>query len=110
MHYQNEVERMLVLYAIEYQHGLHGKVPRTRSVGCRYDDSNTSYDEGNQRTSYSQVCRKVEAEECQVVVQEIAQPDAQREAYEQWNVTDVLQRDDSLPDTTQCSLYLIIYR
>ena len=82
MYDEYEVQRFLVLHAIENKHGLDGKVPRTCSVGRRHDDGDAAHDEGDQCTAQPQVCRKVEAEEGQVIVQEIAQPDAEGEANE----------------------------
>ena len=43
-------------------------------------------------------------------MQEVAQPDAYRKEDEQWDVLDILQRDDTLPDATQRRFHLIIYR
>ena len=105
-----EVEGMDVSDSIENEHGLDGKVPRSGTVRRRNDDGNGSDDEGHHRTAYSQVCREVEAEECQVVVEEVADPDSQCEEDKEWYVLYVLQRDDPLPDAFDGRTYLIIYR
>ena len=91
MHDQYKVERVLVDHAIKYQHGLHSEMPRTSTIGGRHDDGNGSDNEGHHRTGQSQVFCKVEAEECQVIVQEITAPDAYRVEDEQRQVLDILQ-------------------
>ena len=69
---ENEVESLLIGYAIENQHRLHGKVPGSGTVGCGYDDGDGAYDERHQGTAQAQVGGEVETEEGQVVVQEVA--------------------------------------
>ena len=96
--------------AIEDEHGLDGKVPGTGTVGRRYDDGDAADDERHQGTADAEVGREIEAEEGQVVVQKVADPDADGEEGEQRDVAHVLQRDDALPDATQRGLHLIIYR
>ena len=39
MNDEDEIQCLLVGHAIEYQHRLHRKVPRPRTVGSRHDDS-----------------------------------------------------------------------
>ena len=106
---EDEVERVLVGNTIEDEHGLDGKVPRTGTVGGGYDDGYGAYDECHQRTAQSEMGREVEAEEGEIVVQEIAHPDGEGEEGEQGYVLDVLQRDDALPDAAKRRAYLIIY-
>ena len=45
---EHEVEGVVLLDAIEDKHRLHCEMPWTRSIGCRYDYSYASYDEGHQ--------------------------------------------------------------
>ena len=107
---KDEVEGVLVLHTIEDEHGLYGKVPGTSTIGCGYDNGDGADDERHQGTAQAEVCGEVEAEEREVVVQEVAEPDAEGEEGEEGNVLDVLQRDDTLPDAAERRAYLIIYR
>ena len=105
-----EVEGVLVLYPIEDEHGFYGKVPGTCTVGGGDDNGDRTDDEGYQRTAQTEVGGEVEAEERQIVVKEVAEPDAKGEEGEEGNVLDILQRDDTLPDAAERCAYLIVYR
>ena len=106
---EHEIEGFYIGHAIENEHGLYGEMPRTGTVGGGYDDGYGAYDECHQRTAQSEMGREVEAEEGEIVVQEIAHPDGEGEEGEQGYVLDVLQRDDALPDAAKRRAYLIIY-
>ena len=97
---EHEVEGLNVGNAVEDEHGLDGEVPGTGSVGRGNDDGDGTYDEGHQGTAQSEVAGEVEAEEGEVVVQEIADPDGEGEGDEEGYVAYVLQRDDALPDAS----------
>ena len=107
---KDEVEGLLVGHAVEDEHRLHGEVPGTGTVGRGHDDGDGAHDEGDQGTRETQVGGEVEAEESEVVMEEVAEPDAHGHEHEQRQAAHALQRDDALPDATQRSLYLIIYR
>ena len=70
-----EVQGLLVNHSIENQHGLYSEVPRTSSVGRWYNDRDAAHNEGYQGTGESQITGEVEAEEREVVMQEVAYPD-----------------------------------
>ena len=69
-------EGLFVGDTIEDQHGLDGKVPRTGTVGGRYDDGEVGHDKRHEGTTDTQVGCEVEAEEREVVMQKIAHPDS----------------------------------
>ena len=52
---EHEVERIVRLDAVEDEHSLHGKVPRSGSVRGRDDDSDTTHDKGYQSAHQTQV-------------------------------------------------------
>ncbi len=106
---EDEVERIVFLYAIENEHGLHGEMPRASTVGCGHDNGYAANDEGDQRTGHAQLGCRLEAEECQVVMQEVASPDGEGEEQKQWHVAHLAKRGDALPDTGERVLHLIIY-
>ena len=74
MHDEHEVQRMDICNSIEYQHGLDGKVPRTGAIGSWYDNGDRTDYEGHQCTVQAQMGGEVEAEEREIVMQEVAQP------------------------------------
>ena len=69
-------EGLLVGDTIEDQHGLNGKMPRTGTVGGRYNDGEVGHDKRHEGTADTQVGCEVEAEEREVVMQKIAHPDS----------------------------------
>ena len=79
MYDENEPERLLVGNAVEDEHRLDGEMPRTSTIGRWHDDGEVGYHKGNQRTADTKFRCEVEAEECQVVMQEIHHPDADGE-------------------------------
>ena len=105
-----EPEGLFVGNTIEYQHGLDGKVPRAGTIRRWYDNGKVGHDKRHEGTADAQVSRKVEAEEREVVVQEVAHPDTDREKQVEGQVLYTSQREHALPDTAQRHLYLIIYR
>ena len=74
MNDEDEQSTCRLLYAIEDKDRLHGKVPGAGSVGRRHQDSKGTHDKGNESCQRTEPSRKVEAEECQVEVQEVARP------------------------------------
>ena len=74
-----EDKRLVVGHAIENQHRLDGEMPRTGTIRRGHDDGEVSHHKGYQRTAQSQLRRKVEAEEGEVVMQEVHHPDADGE-------------------------------
>ena len=109
VHDEHEEERVVGSHAIEQEHGLHGEVPGPCSVGCGHHHGYRSHDEGHQGAAHSQVGGGVEAEEREVVVEEIAQPDGRREADEERHVLHVAHRQHALPQSEEYSFHLIIY-
>ena len=79
MYDQYKPEGLFVGYTVEDEHGLDGEMPRTSTVRRRYDDGKVGHDKGHQCSANAQIGREVEAEERQVIVQEIAHPDADGE-------------------------------
>ena len=82
MHDEDKVESLGVGDAIEDEHRLDGEMPRPGTVRGGHDDGYGAYDERHEGTRQTEMRREVEAEECQVVVDEITQPDAYREEQE----------------------------
>ena len=106
---EHEVEGVVLLDAIEDKHRLYCEMPWTRSIGCRYDYSYASHDEGHQSAHQIEMARRFKALEGEIIVQEVAQPDAQGEGDVERYVSHALQRDYSLPESVQRSFHLIIY-
>ena len=71
MHDEYKPEGLFIGHTIEDQHGLDGKMPRTGTVRGGYDDGKVGYHEGYQCTADTEVRREVEAEEGEVVMQEM---------------------------------------
>ena len=109
MYYQHEVKGVFINHAIEYQHGLNGEMPWAGTIGRRYDNGYRSHHEGYQCTPQSQMLREVKAEEREVVVQEVAYPDAEGEEDKKRQVSDIFQRDDTLPDAPDSGFHLTLY-
>ena len=76
---KHEPEGLFVGNTIEYQHGLDGKVPRAGTIGRWYDNGKVGNDKRYEGTADTQMGCEVEAEEREVVVQEVAHPDTDRE-------------------------------
>ena len=106
---ENEEEGIVCLNAIEYEHCLDGKMPRTGSVWSRYDDRYAAHDECHQTAHQIEMGGCFEALEGEIVVEEIAQPDAQCKGDVERYISDTFQRDDTLPESSQCCFHLIIY-
>lgn len=107
---EHEIERVALGHAIEDQHRLDGKMPRAGAVGRGDEHGDAADDEGHQRAGHSKTGGEAETEEREVVVEEIADPDACGRRKEQWYVAHVAQRQDALKDAAQRHLHLIIYR
>ena len=108
MHDQDKIQCLVVRHAIEDEHRLDGEMPRSCSVRCRHDDGNRTYHKADQRTGKAEMCRRIEAEESQVIMQEIAPPYRKTVEKEQGDVPYFPQRTDALPYTRQHLLHLII--
>ena len=83
-----EEEGLLVLYAVEDEHRLDSEMPGTGAVGRRHDDGEVGHDERHEGTAEAEVGREVEAEEGQVVMQEVTYPDAYGEQQVERQVLD----------------------
>jgi len=108
--YQHEEECAVFCHAVEYEHRLYGEMPWSGTVGRRHDDGYAAYHERYEGAPQTERLGVVEAEEREVVVQEIACPDAERQRYEQWHVADVAQRDDALPQPAGGVFQALVYR
>ena len=106
---ENEEEGVVSLDAIEYEHCLDGKMPRSGSVGSWYDDRNAAHDECYQTAHQIEMGGRFETLEGEIVVEEITQPDAQCKGDVERYISDTFQRDDTLPEPSQCCFHLIIY-
>ena len=106
---EHKVERVDVAYAVEDEHCLNGKVPRTGTVRRRNDDGDAAHDERYESARHTKVRRSLETEEREIIVEEITRPYAQRERHEKPRVLHVAHSHDALPDATHHSAYLIIY-
>ena len=106
---ENEEEGIVCLNAIEYEHCLDGKMPRSGSVRSWYNDRYAAHDECYQTAHQIEMGGCFEALEGEIVVEEIAQPDAQCKGDVEWYISDTFQRDDTLPESSQCCFHLIIY-
>ena len=76
---QYEPQGLLVGYTVENEHGLDGKVPGAGTIGCWYDNGKVGYYERYQGTTDAEIRCEVKAEERQVIMQEVAHPDANGE-------------------------------
>ena len=76
MHYQYEVESLVIGYAIEDKHGLYCEMPRTCTIWSWYEYGYTTYDESYHSACDTEVRRSRETEEREVIVQEITRPDS----------------------------------
>ena len=92
MHDEDKPKSLLIGNTIENEHGLDGKMPGTGTVGRRYDDGKVGHDKGYQRTANAQSGREAEAEEGEIVMQEVHYPDADREEQVERQVLDAFQR------------------
>lgn len=110
VYYQHEVEGVVVSHAVQYKHGLHGEVPRTGAVGRGHYDGYAADNERDQGALEAEAGGEVEAEERQVIVQEVAYPDAEGVEDEQRCVPDAFQRYHALPYSAQRGFHLIVYR
>lgn len=95
--------------AVEYQHRLDSEMPWSGSVGGRNYHGNAADDERHQSAHDTEVAGGFEALECEIVVQEIAQPNAQGKDDEQGYVFDTFQGGNPLPQSLESSFHLIIY-
>ena len=91
MYDEHEEECVVGLYAVEDEHRLHGEMPRSRSVWRRHQYGDAADDEGYQSAHHAEVACRLKALEREIVVQEVAQPDAQCEGDEERYVLNVLQ-------------------
>ena len=106
---EHEVEGVVGPHAVEDEHCLHGKMPRACPVGRRHDDGDAAHDEGDQRTHHAETRRGLKAKEGEIVVEEVAAPNGQREEDEQRHVFHIAQRHHALPDAAERVFHLIIY-
>ena len=97
MHQERKNSRIFLADAIEHHHCDDGKVPRSGAVGRRNHHGDTAYHEHHQSGQEAQVVGKVEAEEGQIEMQEIAQPDSQCIAEKQQFMLHMAQRQDTHP-------------
>ena len=84
-------------------------MPRSGSVRSWYDDRYAAHDECHQTAHQIEMGGCLEALEGEIVVEEIAQPDAQCKGDVERYISDTFQRDDTLPESSQCCFHLIIY-
>ena len=91
MHDEHKPEGLFISHAIEDKHRLDGKMPGTSTIRCWHDDGKVGYDEGYQCTADTEVRREVEAEEGEVVMQEVHHPDADGEKEIERQVLDASQ-------------------
>ena len=108
MYDEDEIEGLMVGHSVEDEHGLHREMPRTGTVGRGDDYSDTAHDERHESARQPQVGGEVETEEGEVVMNEVAKPDANGEEEEQGDVLHVLQRGHALPDAMQGGLHFIV--
>ena len=106
---ENEEEGIVCLNAIEYEHCLDGKMPRSGSIRSWYDDRYAAHDECHQTAHQIEMGGCFEALEGEIVVEEITQPDTQCKGDVERYISDTFQRDDTLPESSQCCFHLIIY-
>lgn len=108
MYDEDEVEGMVVGYAVEDEHSLHCEMPGTGPVGSRHDYGDAAHDERHEGARQAKMGGEVETEEGEVVVNEIAEPDADGEKEKQGDVLHVFQRSHALPDAVQGGLHLVV--
>ncbi len=82
-------ERLLVHDAIEDEHGLDCKMPRTCSVWSGHDDCYGTHGEGDKCADKSQVARGVEAEKREIEVEKITYPNAESKEKKEGNILDM---------------------
>ena len=110
MNDEHEIEGILVGQSIEDEHGLDGEMPGTGSVGGGHDDCDAAHHKGDQGAGDAQMGSGGEAEEGEIIVQEIAAPYPQCEQQVERYVAHMAQREHSLPDAAEGGFHLIIYR
>ena len=103
-----EVEGVGVCYAVEDEHRLHGEMPWAGTVRRWHDDGYGTYDERDHGAHDAEMGGEVEAEEREVIMQEIAEPDGEAVEDEQRHVAHMAQGCYALDDALQRCLYLII--
>lgn len=81
VHNEHEIESLCFSHPIENEHCFHGEMPWSGTIWCWHDNGYGAHDEGCEGTARSQVFGVVEAEEREVIVQEIACPDGKREEH-----------------------------
>ena len=108
MYDEDKVESLGVGDAIEDEHRLDGEMPRPGTVRGGHDDGYGAYDERHEGARQAKMGGEVEAEEGEVVVNEIAEPDADGEKEKQGDVLHVFQRSHALPDAVQGGLHLVV--
>jgi hypothetical protein len=97
---EHKVERVDIAYAVEDEHCLNGKVPRTGTVRRRNDDSDAAHDERYESARHTKARRSLETEEREIVVEEVTRPDAQRERHEEPRVLHVAHSHGGLQRRT----------
>ena len=109
MYYQHEIQGVCFRYSIEYEHGLYGEMPWSCPVRCRHYDGYGAYYERHHGTREREARSEAEAEEREVIVQEITRPDSERVEDVKGFVADIAQGEHTVNDTTCRRLHLIIY-
>ena len=84
-------------------------MPRAGTVGGGHDDGNASHDKCDKCAGHAEVGCRLETEECEIIMQEIAAPDGHGEEDEQRNVLDLAKRHHALPYSADGVFHLIIY-
>lgn len=109
VHDKHEIKGLLVGDTIEDEHRLDGEMPGACTVGGGHDDGDGAHDERDKGAGEPEVGGGVEAEEGEVVVDEVTAPDGEGVEDEEGLVAHAAQRHHSLPDASEGGAYLIIY-
>ena len=110
MHDEHEVEGLIACYAIEDKHRLHSKMPGAGTIRSGHNNGHGAYDKGHQGTSGAKVGGSSEAEESEIIMQEVAHPDANGEEDEERHILHIAHGDDARPQPDKGIFHLIIYR
>ena len=83
--------------AIEHHHGDDGKVPRTGTVGGGHQNGKGSGNEHHKTGSYRKLRGEAEAEEGEVEMEVVTEPDTQRVGYKEGHTAYTPEGEDTLP-------------
>ena len=89
---EHEVKGVCGCNPIEGKHCLDREMPRTGTVWSRDYHRNRANNKADKSAGHSQIGREVEAEKCEIVMQEIANPYSDTVKEEQRNAVDILYR------------------